>query len=175
MSAPEYPYPPGKITTSQAVKFIATVVYPNDDQVAGRKRVREKIRYARQKKILPAADTFEPDNFFRWAIDANPDWADALVLVKGMPRAAIMMGGVSESRSESYLEAPPPIPSDPERLRDVYLQAETERMILLKENATLKQQLAECEAELNDWREKDRKHRAKLSEAGKKGGRGNFL
>jgi hypothetical protein len=173
MTPPEYPYPPGKITTRQAVEFIAAVVYPGDNLVASRKRVRARIDYARKKAILSAADTFEPDTFFRWAIDANPDWADALVLVKGMPRAAIMMGGVSVASSSSCICSPTVIPGDPDRLREAYCQAESERLNLLEENIAMKQRTADLEAEVNAWRDKGLKLSEKLSRSGKKGGRGN--
>ena len=168
-----YPYPPGNITTRQAVELIAAAVYPNANQTEARKRVRERIRYGRKNRKLSQSDLFSAPDFFRWALDENPDWA-ALASVQGLPQSAIF-GNIQDARlaavtCKAYAIAPP---DDPVKLREEFIRAEVDRQKLVGEVADKNKQLAELATENAEWRERDRQMRAKRSAAGKRGGRGN--
>lgn len=167
----KYPYPAGNISTSQAVELIAAVVYPDDDPIAACKRVRARIRYAREKGALPLSDSINAPDFFRWALDCK-DWR-ALASVEGLPLSgtvgvACLSLGVMTCKA--YGTA---IPGDPQKLRDEYCRCETERIKLVEENDELKKRISALESEVADWQERDRTMREKRSQAGKKGGRGN--
>ncbi len=175
MPITRYPYRAGNITTRQAVELIAAVVSPNEYQPAVRKRVRDLIRYAREKGSLPKlkSDKFDATEFFGWAL-GRPKWR-ALAQLEGLPRAPVV-GHASITlpmiRVKGYGMA---IPDDPQKLRDEFCRIEVERMKLIEEVAELKSHIAELEAEVDRSREKDRSQRAKSSESGKKGGRGKTL
>lgn len=173
MDISTYPYRQGNITTRQAVELIAAAVYPGANETEARKRVRERIRHARKLGKLSQADPFSAPDFFRWAIDENPDWA-ALTTMKGLPRSAIVasMTGVCSlaMTGNAYAVA---IPGDPEKLREEFSRVEVERQKLTEKVAEQEKRIAELEAEIADWRERDRQMRAKRSAAGKRGGRGN--
>jgi hypothetical protein len=168
MAVSAYPYPLGNITTRQAVELIADVVYPDANQIEARKRVRERIRYARKIGKLTPADSFSAPDFFRWALDENPDWAP-LASVQGLPRSAIvvsMTGVCSISMSgKAYAVG---IPGDPVKLREEFSRVEVERQKLTEKVAEQEKRIAELEAEVADWRERDRQLRAQRSNAGKK-------
>lgn len=167
----KYPYPAGNISTRQAVELIAAAIYPDDKPIAARKRVRERIRYAREKGEVPRSDSLIAPDFFRWALNYE-DWR-ALALVEGLPRSAIiavMSGSLPALTGKAYGVA---IPGDPQKLRDEYTRVEVERMKLVEENNELKKRISELESEVSHWQEKDRAMREKRSQAGKKGGRGN--
>lgn len=169
--ANKYPYPVGNITTRQAVELIAEVVYPGDNQTAARKRVRERIRYAREQGEVPLSDSINAPDFFRWALGCEA-WR-ALASVDGLPRSAIigvMSGSLAALTGKAYGVA---IPGDPQKLRDEYTRVEVERMKLVEENDELKKRISALESEVAHWQEKDRAMREKRSQAGKKGGRGN--
>lgn len=168
-----YPYPPGNITTRQAVELIAAAVYPNANQTEARKRVRERIRYGRKKGKLSQSDSFSAPDFFRWALDENPDWA-ALASVPGLPQSAIFGNiqdaGLAAVTCKAYAIAPP---DDPVKLREEFIRAEVDRQKLVEEVAHQDKQLVELSTEVAEWRERDRQIRTKRSAAGKRGGRGN--
>jgi hypothetical protein len=168
-----YPYPPGNITTRQAVELIAAVVSPNTNQTEARKRVRERIRYGRKKGKLSQSDSFSAPNFFRWALDENPDWA-ALASVPGLPQSAIF-GNIQDARLPTVTCTAGAVapPADPMKLREEFIRAEVDRQKLVEEVADKNKQLAELATENAEWRERDRQMRAKRSAAGKRGGRGN--
>lgn len=170
-----YPYPPGNITTRQAVELISAAVYPHDNQIEARKRVRERIRYVRKLGKLTLSDSFSAPDFFRWALDGNPDWAP-LASVRGLPRAAIVANaqGVFACTASVKIDALV-IPGDPNKLREEFGRIEIERQKLAEEVAECRKRISELEAEVAEWREKDRQMRAKRSEAGKRGGRGNIF
>lgn len=167
----KYPYPAGNISTRQAVELIAEVVYPDDDSLAARKRVRERIRYAREQGEVPLSDSINAPDFFRWALGLGA-WR-ALASVEGLPRSAIigvMNATLAAVTGKGYGVA---IPGDPQKLQDEYVRVEVERMKLVEENDELKMRISVLEAEVAGWQEKDRAMREKRSQAGKKGGRGN--
>lgn len=168
-----YPYPSGNITTRQAVELIAAVAYPNEEQLDARKRVRERIRYARKLCKLSSSDPFPASDFFRWALDENSDWLP-LASMPGLPRSARLVceaGAFAVSAScKAYATA---IPGDPTKLREEFSRIEVERQKLMEEVAEQKKRIAELVTEIAEWRERDRQMREKRSEAGKRGGRGN--
>jgi hypothetical protein len=173
MAVSAYPYPRGNITTRQAVELIADAVYPEANQIEARKRVRERIRYARKIGKLSPADSFSAPDFFRWALDENPDWAP-LASVQGLPRSAIVVGMTAVCSmamgGKAYAVG---IPGDPVKLREEFSRIEVERQKLEEEVAAQQKRIVELEAEVAKWREQDRQMRAKRSAAGKRGGRGN--
>lgn len=169
----KYPYPAGNISTRQAVELIAEAIYPGDEPIAARKRVRERIRYAREKGKVPLSDSINAPDFFRWALDCE-DWR-ALAAVEGLPRSVIIgvaCGSICAMTGKAYGTV---IPGDPQKLRDEYCRCETERMKLVEENDEFKKRISALESEVAHWQEKDRAMREKRSQAGKKGGRGNSL
>jgi hypothetical protein len=90
MTAITYPYPPGKITVREAAQFVASVVYPDDDKSTAQKRVRERIRYAMKTGKLKKSTYLVAADFFRWAIESNPQWA-ALVKVRNLPHIPVVL------------------------------------------------------------------------------------
>lgn len=168
-----YPYPAGNITKRQAAELVAAVVYPADDPLDARKRIRERIRYARKIGKLSQTDSFPASDFFRWALDSCPDWA-ALAAVPGLPRSTKivgMSGTCTISMScKAYGTA---VPSDPVKLREEFCRIDVERQKLAEEVAECRIRISELEAEVGEWREKDRTMRVKNSHSGKQGGRGN--
>lgn len=175
MTVSIYPYPLGNITTRQAVELIAKVVYPYLKDQHGRKRVRSRINYARGKGLVPLSDTLNAPEFFRWALDKNPDWAE-LAKVQGLPRAAVtvaLSGHVTIAMAGKCHAIA--MPGDPEKLKAEFVRVETERQNLADKVTDQQARITELETEVNAWREKDRQQRAKLSAAGKRGGRGRGL
>lgn len=171
MSPPKrYSFPPGKITTRQAAEFIAEVVYPSDDFRDARKRVRQRIRDARQRGDMPDEDPIDAARFFGWAID-QAKW-QALSEVEGLPRKP--NSGRSEvefapMQCEAYGVA---IPNDPQELRDEFRRVQVELMKGRAEIAQLKARIREQEAELEEYRAKRRLRSQSAVAAWKKIGRG---
>lgn len=175
MDVSTYPFPSGNVTTRQAVELIAAVVYPHEEQLDARKRVRERIRYARKLGKISLSDSLPASDFFRWALDENSDWL-SLASVPGLPRSGkVVFATGSIVVSASCQAHATVIPGDPTKLREEFSRIEVERQKLTEEVAELRKQIAELAAEVAEWRERDRQMRAKLSEAGKRGGRGNTL
>ena len=164
-----YPYPPGDISKRQAVDLISAVVYPNDNPTAAKKRVRARIQYAREKGELSRSDSFSPSDFFRWALAENPDWAN-LAAVEGLPRAPTIVNlsasliGLGSVSCKGHLVG---VPSDPEKLREEFTRVEVERQKLTEKVAEQEKRIAELEAEVAGWRERDRQYREQRSKAGK--------
>jgi hypothetical protein len=162
-----YPYPQGNITTHQAVELIAAAVYPGTNAVVARKRVRERIRYARKLGKISAARSFPAPDFFRWAIDENQDWA-ALTTIKGLPRSAILVAMPGFHSISTFGKAyAVVIPADPARLKEEFSRVEVERQMLTEKVAEQEKRIVELEAEVAGWRERDRQYREQRSKAGK--------
>jgi hypothetical protein len=137
------------------------------NQLEARKRVRERIRYARKIGKLSPAESVSAPEFFRWALDANPDWAN-LAQVQGLPRALVMIAmsghvNISVMGSAALVVTP----GDPEKLREEFSRVEVERQKLTEKVAEQEKRIAELEAEVAYWRERDRRYREQRSKAGK--------
>lgn len=173
MNSPSsYPYPVGsKITARQAVEFIADVVYPHEAQQISRKRVRDRIRYAKDIKRLADTHSFDAVQFFDWALSIGA-WHDALMSVAGLPRSTrieAQAGIVPVTGARAQITS---IPADPEKLSGEYTRLVKLCQDQVSEIENLKHHVAELEAEIGQWREKDMAMREQRSRAGKRGGRG---
>jgi|GEM_PF-4728150 len=167
----KYPYPSVRITTGQAVKFIAEVVYPCLSLRDGRKRVRERIRYAIRKGEIKNSKNHDSAGFFRWAVEKNRDWVD-LASVEGLPRAVLVMAtGLEASISTPIITATVAIPNDPQILKNEYIESTLKLFNCEQEKTVAQAKVAELEAEVNDSRIKEMQMRKNRSANGKKGGR----
>lgn len=161
----KYPFPLGRITKSDAIKFIAGVVYPDMEQVAARKKVRDRMNYPTKQGLLPKTLSIDPSELFRWAI-SNTDWNDRLMRVDGLPRAPTC-GTINIVLPAWTLEAfGHEVITDPVALEAAYPKLLMENYNLKKENQSLLDTVRLLQNEVDSWRQKDEEMRRKCSQAG---------
>lgn len=169
----KYPFTEDLIERDELIKWIAKTLYPEEYPRDSEKKVRSKIHYWEvTKKQLSSirkgnTDYYEAGAFFSWAI-STAKW-QPLINVPGLPlkensgTADLSLPGLEmEARAIST-------PQDLETAQRLYLEAETERYRLEKENNKLKIANADLLAEVNEFRERKAQTRKKRSAAGKRG------
>ena len=160
-----------KIPLKEAVAWIASIQYPDDNPTDAKKRVRERIRYAAEEKgeVEVKAEMLISKNFFSWAINKWPKLAH----IEGLPRIV----GIEAPSKRLKLSGKRPMrlvmPRDRAAFEKAYSKCESERQRLEVEVSALEGRVAKLEKEVHRWREADKKMRQKRSVAGKDGGRGN--
>jgi hypothetical protein len=164
-----YIHSPGFITENQAIQLIYDCIYPNDLKSDAFKRIRQRIRKAQQDGELAQFSSLKvnPYIFFSWALKSK-GW-DKLSSIKGLPaNVFVKVSGVEANVAlgEAYAITDPEANSTELQIKNQDLQKALE----LKE-AELKQVQIKLEAINN----KDKIRRERLSNAGKKGGRGKSL
>jgi hypothetical protein len=167
----KYPFPPGPIAVRDAISFVAKVAYPEDRaQVLAKKKVRERIRYASEKRgTVECASTVNPGEFFAWAVDQWPQ----LATVEDLPRDITVHLHAAGLAFTTFRPTILQIPPDAAALKDAYIECETKRQDLEAEVADLNARNSRLEEELKQIGQRQGKLRKQLSDAGKKGGRGN--
>ncbi len=162
------------ITERQAVEVIAAAVYSDEDQRGARKRVRERLRFARRQGKISGAAPHQAGLFFFQVMELWPDWA-ALRSVDGLPLDAVVyVTGVASGTSVGQVRVLTP-PANPDELLKEFYRLDGECEGLRQEVAALKARLEEAESELNARRQRESDLSQKLSAAGKRGGRGRSL
>jgi len=121
----QYPFKPGPVKLSDAIAFVASVVYPRDPPREAKKRIRESIRYAVQGKselTLLSPKTVKAEELFTWAVGKWP----RLRSVSGLPLTPRIIGAswgvVSNATLKGFGMA---IPSSMEELKQRYVECET--------------------------------------------------
>jgi hypothetical protein len=169
----KYPYLASTITTAQAVKLIADVIYPNevtgpaDDRKKVRNRVRMRISEGRKKGDVLQTDTLDAAEFFKWAV-RQKGWTE-LSKIKGLPIAVSVFQATGFCTTKHGTPTAVVIPSDPEEIQHLAI----ENIRLTQENEQLRSTVTKQESELAEFRKRTARVSAKASEAGKQGGRGN--
>ena len=166
----KYPYQPGKISTKQAVEFIANVVSFDGSAINSRKSVRERIRYGRKKGEVSVSEPFDAIDFFQWAVQQSK-WGE-LINVEGLPLPPVVGNSNCVLPSITGRGIGVTIPNNTEELRGGYVHLSVENRMLLEEVIDLRKRNAELETEVAERRAQDRLRREKFSLAGKMGGRG---
>ncbi len=162
------------ISELQAVEVIAAAVYPDEDQRGARKRVRERLRFARRQGKISGAAPHQAGLFFSQVMEIWSDWA-ALSSVKGLPLDAVVrVTGVAATTSLGQVRVLTP-PANPDELLKEFYRLDGECEGLRQEIAALKARLEEAESELNARRQRESDLSQKRSAAGKRGGRGRSL
>lgn len=164
----KYVYPPGFISENEAIQIIYECIYPNDSKSDAYKRIRQRIRKAQLDGDLPEFSPLkvDPDIFFNWAIKSK-GWG-AVENILGLPvSTVVMVTGVGLESKGEVGEAYAII--DPEG-DSTKIQMENQD---LHKALTIKQvELEQAQLEIEAIKLKDKLHKKRLSEAGKKGGRG---
>lgn len=154
-----------RITKSEAVKFIAELVYPDMEQVAARKKVRDRMSYPTKQGLLPETLSFDLGELFKWAI-TNTDWNKPLLQVEGLPIAASHLSAnlvLPAMTGEGFGHQ---VITDPVALEDAYTRLLIESHQLRKENQSLHDAIRLLQTECDSWRQKDGERRRKCSESG---------
>ncbi len=181
------------------VPEIAQLLYPQEDQRKARNRVRRVIAYAidqsrelssvklnvvediapdrrssRQRRRHRPHDAIPRAQFCEWALR---QWGEAIYKLPGYPLARRIapvgiapLGGAGDDPSVVSWR-----PDDPAWLRDNYRKLVAERAAVNAENTALRKRLAQVENEVTAINKKRAAHSKKMSDAGKKGGRGNAM
>lgn len=165
----KYIYPPGFITENESIQLIYECIYPNDIKLDAFKRIRQRIRKAQQNGELPkfSALKYIPHIFFAWAIKSK-GW-EALGSIDGLPISIdVKVVGLEAKMilGEAYAITEPEANS---------IQIQMKNQDLQKALAIKEAELKEAQIKLEAINTKDRIHRERMSQAGKKGGRGNSL
>ena len=137
----QYPFKPGPVKLSDAIAFVASVVYPRDPPREAKKRIRESIRYAVQGKselTLLSPKTVKAEELFTWAVGKWP----RLRSVSGIPRPPVT-GKVELVASSVELSSfGAVLPADTEELKRRYVECQR----LADENIDLKRRIQIMEA-----------------------------
>ena len=164
-----YTYPRGFITENQAIQVIYERIYPNDSKLDAYKRIRQRIRKAQLDGDLPyfPSSKVDPDIFFTWAIKSR-GWSD-LENISGLPISTVVIVSGNECKTEVG-EAYAIVDAGGDSTK-IQMENQDLRKALAQKEDELKQAQLEIEA-INV---KDTLHKKRMSEAGKKGGRGKSL
>lgn len=162
-----------QVSLDEAIQWIAEHVYPDEQPINAKKRVRARVRYAsriRQIKLLKkgSKEFLETESFLAWATTKWP----VIHSIAGIPHKLQPATGTITLASPTCRAVGFAVPNDPDELKAAYIRAETERHRLEVENADLRSKIAELEVAITSRREKDAATRQKKSDAGKQGGRG---
>lgn len=160
MNAPIYSLPNDKVRFSDAVAFIATVVYPEERPSRGRKIVRDRLFRYRVDGRIPGGTMIPADVFFSSILDHFPDW-HRLLRVQNLPgvERSFDQAGVNEKARASDAVTAFIVPGDIARAQAL-IQA------LQKENQSLTTRIQELETlvkELEPYRTKDLGKNQKIS------------
>ena len=166
-----YDYPPGFITENDAIQVVYECIYPNLSKVDAFKRIRQRIRKAQHDGGLTKfpLQKVAPDIFFTWAIKSK-GWG-AIENISGLPVSTVVMvtGAGLESRGEVG-EAYAIIDAEGDSTKIQMENQDLHKALALKEA-----ELELAELEIEAIKLKDKLHKKRMSEAGKKGGRGNSI
>ena len=160
-----------KIFLSEAISIIARIAYPLKDPTLAKKRIRERIRYAREVGKLPLGDPLDCGTFFLWAIGK---WKQ-LASVPGLRIAAVQGSGLGKLPALKSSGFGVVGYTDPTDLAAAFVKCETERHALQEENETLKAEVERLEIDSQARSLRDDQIRRIRRAAGRKGGRGNKL
>lgn len=154
------------------IDFTAKAIKKKDESFSKvQKRVRARVRDHQAKGKLPAKEEIRPEIFFAWALEFER--YQALKEIEGLPSGALVkVAGVSADMAAPIGSATIP-PTSYNGLRKAYLAEKSVNQSLLRQNSSLK---AEIQSLKNEVISLDRKRKSlsrTLSDAGKKGGRGN--
>ena len=160
------------IEVTDLINFTARAVQNEEESFRDvQKRVRERVRNHQKRGHLTPGDALKAGEYFTWAAELSR--YPALQLVEGLPLTI----EVKVSGLQSNVQGPHAHGFVPPKTKQALLEFAQE---LYNENQELKElvqsrqsALDECEQALGVMRDKQKKVRHKLSEAGKKGGRGN--
>jgi hypothetical protein len=164
----------GKIKMADAIDFVAEIVYPDkvksdkDTRRKAKKAVREQIRRAFIKsefgRLRYSDDAeLEASEFFMWA-RKQKKW-HALFKTEGLPLH--FRGQMSAQESDDTMHASGNTVPPPDELREGYKALQKELWECKQYIEAIKPDLEE----LAERRRKEQKLKAKLSEAGREGGR----
>lgn len=161
-----YRLPQGFITENQAIQVVYECIYPNDKKLDAFKRIRQRIRKAQLDGDLPEFSSLkvDPDIFFTWALKSK-GWG-ALENIKGLPVSTLVLVTGVECKVKVG-EAYAIVDAEGDSTNIQIQNQDLHKALALKE-VELKQVQMEIEA-INF---KDKLHKKRMSEAGKKGGRG---
>lgn len=141
-------YTSEKITYTEANRFVADTVYPGEGEKA-RKRVRNQIRRAREKGIIPAEDPMDAGEFFRWARRIE-GW-EPLCEINGLPIAPLEVYKRGNMGCVVSVDGEPDwIPGN-----------ESERLELISNLQLENRRHRETETELARLREMEQRHKRK--------------
>ena len=164
MNAPDYPFSNDRVVFSDAVAFIATVVYPKEKPARARKLVRDRLYRYRGDRRIPGGQVISAVVFFRSVLKYFSDWHQ-LLRVQNLPgvEGSFDQAGVNEKAVAGDTVTALVIPGDIERARSL-IQA------LQKDNLRLTKRIQYLEIlvkELEPFRAKDLAKKAKISNKAK--------
>ena len=153
-----------RITQKEAVEFIRSIEYPDEDcKIAGNK-IRDRINTARKNGLLKtmANDpiSYPTNEFFYWARTKWP----TLAKVEGIPVRVIYGGGAATAASATVSGTGYLIPQDREMLAQAYRDVQDENVQLKIIISSLQQRnktLEEENKELCKWRDNELERRKK--------------
>ena len=160
MNAPAYSLQRDKVKFSDAVAFIATVVYPEERPSRARKIVRDRLFRYRVDGRIPGGTVIPAGIFFRSVLQHFPDW-HRLLRVQNLPgvERSFDQAGVNEKARASDAVTAFVVPGDIARAQALI-------QVLQKENQSLTKRIQELETlvtELEPYRTKDLGKNQKIS------------
>ncbi len=160
MIALTYSLSSDRVTLSEAVAFIATVVYPKEKPARARKIVRDRLYRYRGDGRIPGGPVISADVFFRSVLKLFPDW-HRLLRVQNLPgvEESFDQAGVNEKAGAGDTVTAFVIPGDIERAQALIQALQKESQRLMKRI----QDLEKLVEELEPYRSKDLDTKKKIS------------
>ena len=163
-----------KCSITSLINFTAVMVKADGETFRSvQKRVRSRVRDHQRKGNISLAEKLAPYEFFAWAREIKG--YEALQKIKNLPASLrVEIDGVQAKFAEPRITATTP-PNSYGDLLAVYFITERENRSFTIENEELKVENEKLRRLLRAANKKRTETSSKLSQAGKKGGRGNEI